>query len=235
MKAIDIIKKAKNEGKALTVWFGLRYNWNDDERETSQDPNIVERITGFFDDRDKAWDAIKEEAESHDADFGRYDDFEIHKAEIDNDVIEDVDWSEIEKYPDSFDDEDLWELINDNGFYDYDDIVAEVSYDYPSVSGALLVTWSWNRYVGYSRDIHEIRIGLPWEKEDICVKKDKTWVLQCDVLATASELEGLSKKEERDLIEERLFGDDWRWTRKAISLIHYELNNRYKEECEDDD
>ena len=70
----DFIKKVKNEGNTLTVWYGTRTNWDETARDTSSNPNYSERITDFYEDREEAWEAI--EASEKNAEFGKYDEYD---------------------------------------------------------------------------------------------------------------------------------------------------------------
>lgn len=225
MTNFEIINKVKNENKPITVWYGTRTNWNENERDTSSNPNYTERITGFFTDREKAWDAIEEKANEHEAGFGEYDEFDLRKAKISPDDLDGIDWEELEEF-DNFDDEKLFDLINEECYNDWDDTVKEVSYSYPSVQGAILVIWGWERYVGYSRMIHEIRYGMQGEDESICCPIDHIYRPQASVIATAEEIEGLSKAELHSLLETKLFEEgDWRWTSQARGYIRNYLND----------
>lgn len=225
MNATEIIKKVKNENTPITVWYGTRTNWNENERDTSSNPNYAERITGFFTDREEAWNAIETKANEHEARFGEYDEFDLRKAKISPDDLDGIDWEELEEF-DNFDDEKLFDIINEECYNDWDDTVKEVSYSYPSVQGAILVIWGWERYVGYSRMIHEIRYGMRGEDESICCPLDTTYRPQASVIATAEEMEGLSKAELHSLLETKLLEEgDWRWTSQASGYIRNYLND----------
>lgn len=225
MNATDIIKKVKNENTPIAVWYGTRTNWNENERDTSSNPNYAERITGFFTDREEAWNAIEAKANEHEARFGEYDEFDLRKAKISPDDLDGIDWEELEEF-DNFDDEKLFDLINEECYTDWDDTVKEVSYSYPSVAGAILAIWGWERYVGYSRMIHEIRYGIQGEDESICCPIDHTYRPQASVIATAEEIEGLSKVELHSLLETKLLAKgDWRWTLQAFAYIRHYLKD----------
>lgn len=225
MNAKDFITKVKNEGKTLTLWYGTHSNWDERTRDTSSNSNYDERITGFYEDREEAWDVIKAKASEHQAEFGEFDDFDINKAEVSPDDLEGIDWEEVEEW-DNFDDDQLYELITEQNCTEWDDLVEQVSFAYPSVQGALLVIWGWERYVGYSRMIHEIRYGMYGEDESMCCPIDNTYSPQASVIATAADLEGLSKAETYSLIETKLFEEgDWRWTSQARGCIRSYLSD----------
>ena len=224
MNATDIIKKVKNENTPITVWYGTRTNWNESARDTSSNPNYTERITGFFTDREEAWNAIETKLNEHEARFGEYDEFELWKVKISPDDLDGIDWEEIEEF-DNFDDEKLFDIINEECHNDWDDTVKEVTYSYPSVAGAILVIWGWETYVGYSRMIHEIRYGMQGEDESMCCPIDRIYRPQTSVIATAEELKGLSKAELHSLLQTKLLEEgDWRWTSQARGYIRNYLN-----------
>lgn len=224
MNATDIIKKVKNENTPITVWYGTRTNWDETARDTSTNPNYTERITGFFTDREEAWNAIEALANEHEAEFGKYDDFDLWKAKLSPEDLDGIDWEELEEW-DNFDDDKLFELIERYNT-DVDVNVLEVSYTYQSVQGALLVIWGWERYVGYSRMIHEIRKGMYGEDERMCCPIDHIYRPQTSVLLKKEEMKGLSKAELHSLVETKLLEEgDWRWTSQARGYIRNYLND----------
>lgn len=221
MKAVDFIKKVKNEGKTLTVYHIQKIRWED--RENADNPIDTKDLEGFYFDREDAVKAMEDVAKSTEPEFGVRTEICLDKAEISPDDLDEVDFDEVEE----FDDSDLLEIFNENR--DYEDS-RNVEYQYKSVDGALLVFWSWNRYIGYARDLREIREGMYGEDESICIKQDRTFVTQCDVLIEKQELEGLSREYRRSLIEQRLGESHWKWTMKAESYIHEYLRDFEGEE-----
>lgn len=107
-----------------------------------------------------------------------------------------------------------------------------IRYNYASVDGALLVCWHWDRYIGYARELREIRYGYYGETEEMCVETEKTFRPQWSVLATAEELEGLTDEEKRELAEERLNESHWKWNMR--SNIAAALDVVFPEEEEED-
>jgi len=224
MKAIDFIKKVKNEGIALTVYHIQKIRWED--RENADNPIDTEDLEGFYYDQDSAREAMKELADKEQPEFGVRTEFCLDKATISPDDLDDVDWDEVEELGDmAFDDSDLLDIFNDRR--DYEESI-DVTYQYKNLDGALLVFWSWNRYIGYARDLQEIREGMYGEDESICIKQDKTFVTQCDVLIEKQELEGLSKQDRRTLIEQRLGESHWKWTMKAEVAIHRYIRENFE-------
>ena len=98
-----------------------------------------------------------------------------------------------------------------------------IRYDYASVENALLVCWHWDRYIGYARELREIRYGYYGETSEMCIETEKVFRPQWSVLATAEELEGLTDQQKRELAEERLNESHWKWNMK--SNIAAQLDN----------
>ena len=226
MNTIEFIKKVKNEGKALTVYYLSKICWEADNDTASAISQ--EDLEGFYFDRDEAVKAMEDVAKSTELEFGVRTEICLDKAEISPDDLDGVDFDEVEEFGGMvFGDSDLLEIFNDHR--DYEDS-RDVEYQYKSVEGALLVFWSWNRYIGYARDLQEIREGMYGEDESICIKQDKTFVTQCDVLIEKQELEGLSREDRRSLIEQRLGESQWKWTMKAEAYIREYLRDFEGEE-----
>jgi hypothetical protein len=220
MKTIDFIKKIKDEGNALTVYHIQKMLWED--KENCDNPMSTEDLDGFYYDMDAAKQAMKELDDATEPEFGVRIEFCLDKAEIGIDDLNDVDWDNVET---TFGDSDLLEIFN--SCRDYEESIY-VDYPYKSVDGALLVFWSWNRYIGYARDLQEIREGYYSEDESLCIKEDKVFVTQCDVLIEKQELEGLSKQERRQLIEKRLGESHWKWTMKAEAYIRRYIRENFE-------
>ena len=224
MNTIEFIREIKNEGKALTVYHLQKICW--EEGNDNCNPLSTDDIDGFYFDIDTAKQAMKDAADSTQPEFGVRIEFCLDKADISPDDLDDVDWDEVEELGEmAFDDSDLLEIFNNHR--DYEESI-DVTYDYKSVEGALLVFWSWNRYIGYARDLQEIREGYYSEDETLCIKKDKVFVPQCDVLIEKQELEGLSKQDRRALIEQRLGESHWKWTMKAEAYIRHYIRENFE-------
>lgn len=87
------------------------------------------------------------------------------------------------------------------------------NYDFDkSLEGALLVFWSWERYIGYARKLIELRYGSNDDTEKMLTKEDKVFVTQCDVLLTAEEVNALTADELEQVVNEKLSEGSWKWT-----------------------
>lgn len=96
------------------------------------------------------------------------------------------------------------------------------NYDFEkSLEGAILVFWSWERYIGYARKFIEVRRATSDDTEAILTKQDKTFVTQCDILLKADEVEAADDLQAA--IRERLEDGSWKWTNPGF--INFVIEN----------
>ena len=96
------------------------------------------------------------------------------------------------------------------------------NYDFEkSLDGAILVFWSWERFVGYARKLIEVRRAYSDDTEAILNKQDKIYVTQCDVLMTADEVEVADDIQEA--IRERLENGSWKWNNHGFITSAIEM------------
>lgn len=94
------------------------------------------------------------------------------------------------------------------------------NYDFDkSLEGAVLVFWSWERYIGYARKFIEIRRADSSDTEAILTKEDKVFATQCDVLLTAEQVEEAGE-DLHEVMLCRLQDGSWKWQ-----------NERFMEQC----
>jgi hypothetical protein len=95
------------------------------------------------------------------------------------------------------------------------------NYDFDkSLEGAVLVFWSWERYVGYARKCIEVRRAYSEETETLLTKQDKVFATQCDILLTAEEVENADDL--KAAIRERLEDGSWKWNNTSFVLSQIE-------------
>lgn len=93
------------------------------------------------------------------------------------------------------------------------------NYDFgKSLEGAVLVFWSWERYIGYARTFIEIRYADSSDTEALLTKQDKVLAIQCDVILTAKEVQ--ESEDVQDAILDKLQDGAWKWT-----------NENYMQDC----
>lgn len=93
------------------------------------------------------------------------------------------------------------------------------NYEYKNLSGAVVVCWRWMTYIGYCREILEIRDATTDETEEILIPVDRTYEPQFSVLVTSEERDGLDAEALKDLIEERLSERHWKWRNGCSRFI----------------
>lgn len=176
-----------------------------------------ERVSEYFDSEDIALETMKKLAKEYVADDKeivvefttievrfRFEDVDIEDEDFD---IEDEDYRDYTW--------DYADAVIDNSIY--------VEYDYKSLDGALLIVWSWEKYIGYARNFIELRLGTDREDETLLLKQDKVFAQQVDILLTADEMEKMSSDDIENYLWNELLDNGWKWTNeraveKAISI-----------------
>lgn len=99
----------------------------------------------------------------------------------------------------------------------YDDTMEETlcaNYDFDkSIEGAIIVVWSWHKYVGYAREFKELRYATYDETEKMLTKEERTFAPQVDIVMTADEV--ANSKHLREELTEILQRDHWKWTKPS--------------------
>lgn len=117
--------------------------------------------------------------------------------------------------------EEIKEIFEGTGF----DILEskQLSPDYKSIEGSIIVVWEWNRYVGYARNFKSLEIGTYNETEEdlITGNEDYTFGTCKSLLISSEETKNKTDSELREILENELFGKDWKWTK--ISNIEVEI------------
>ena len=216
MKAVDFIKQIKTTGESAKCYFIQKQVFQDNEGSDAEG----ELLPTMYFSEDDARAAINALLPTLKVDFGEYLSINLMYGTVEPDDLEDLDWVAIENHgEDYFTDADLFEIINENGsaddieyFYKY--------YEYKKLEGSILVFWSWQQHVGYCRKFEEVRYAYSDEDEKICIKEDRVFHTQCDVLCEASELEGLSREEVRNLVSQKLSEKHWKWQNDAVRIFN---------------
>ena len=99
---------------------------------------------------------------------------------------------------------------------DYEPVeCANYNFD-QSLEGAILVFWYWERHIGYARKLTDVRYAYGGETEAMLVKRDRTYVEQCDILLTADEVRDAGDAL-REVVRQKLEdGRDWRWSNPSL-------------------
>lgn len=95
-------------------------------------------------------------------------------------------------------------------------IIECANYDFDkSLEGAVLVFWSWERYIGYARKFIEIRRATSSDTEAMLTKQDKVFATQCDVVLTAEQVEEAGD-DLHETIMDRLTDGTWKWQNQSF-------------------
>ena len=196
MTAEEIFEKIMETGEPETVYFILKHTF-DENSDDSKHTEIFLKVYVDYDEVSKAFE--RKLAKGMTPNFGEYIELCIIECQVEQDDIKDL----------------TPEIVNAEWLYinSYIEYLRseEIHYDYKSVEGAVLVFWTWNRFVGYSRKCSEIRFGYSGETESICIPKDSVIETQCSVLCEKDEVDGLSKEELRKVIYKHLEKKEWKW------------------------
>ena len=214
MTAIDFIKQVKNTNKSAKCYFIQTQTFEDVE---GSDPREDETSEIYFSEED-ARAAVAALLPILKAEFGEYISVNLMCGTVYPEDLEGIDWKAIEDFGVNwFSDSDLFDIINENDSLENVDYFY-VEYEYKNLEGSILVFWSWQTYVGYCRKCVEIRYAYSNENESICIKKDKVNHTQCDVLCSAEELEGQSKEDIVNLVNQKLGESHWKWRNNAYRV-----------------
>ena len=218
MTTIEFIKNIKNTNEAAKCYFIEKQTFQDIE---GSDAVAAGLLPNMYFSEEEARAAVSALTSTLKADFGEYLSINLMCGTVEPEDLEDVDWESVDELGDAwFTDADLFEIIQENGSMD-DIEYFYVTYDYKKLEGSILVFWSWQTYVGYCRKCEEIRYAYYDEDEKICIKEDRTYRTQCDVLCTAEELEGLSKDDIMNLVNQKLGESHWKWQNNAYRVAEF--------------
>lgn len=137
------------------------------------------------------------------AEHGQSIEMDLLKSDLGKDVLQMTSYDDfLEEYKRDhlYDDE---AIDNHVFFYAYRDISADI-----------VIEWSWERYVGYCRNLIDINYGSRYgstERDLITGNEERTFRPNCDIVMTAEELEGMSREEIRDELTVRLSDSHYRW------------------------
>ena len=122
---------------------------------------------------------------------------------------------------------------------DYD-LMRSVWFEYENIDGAILVYWSWNTYIGYSRKF--IRFELcnnPYVTTLYCKPSKRVFQENCDVLVNPSDVKACKNASELlNLMNEKIAAMKlWRNDYNASDFLQYAYKNseRYGYELPEND
>ena len=117
--------------------------------------------------------------------------------------------------------DEIMELFEDTDFEVLES--KQLFPDYKSIEGAIIVEWEWHKYVGYARNFKALEIGAHNETEEDLITGNEDYVFRTckSLLMSSEETKNKTDDELRGMLEDELFGKDWKWTK--ISNIEAEI------------
>jgi hypothetical protein len=215
MNVYEFIKNIINTRKSASYYFLQKCEFPDVENGLAESTETIPKV--YF-DRNEAYAAFKEEVKNTEAYFGVYvgvylAEVVVNPEDFDNeDILE-----EVETYNETLDDKDLLA----NTLIENEENIIEneyVYYDYKPLEGSILVFWQWHRHVGYSRTCKSIEYAGYNDTEKMCIEEDRVCQTFCSVLCSKKELAGLSKKEVKKLVNNKLNLAYWKWNNNPHTI-----------------
>jgi hypothetical protein len=202
MKIYDLQKTEDN--KQIIIYKSLQYRW-----ESTCDPQI-EDIAYHL-----TYDEAEKIANEIDLNIGFYPVVDRIKININNIVDDEFELSELDNYRKYYGDvETIFEGNTNNG---------------KEIIGSIIIEWSYEKYVGYCRNLLNIGIAGDYPFDDIKTEsdlitgnEDSTFKSNYSVLLTA---EDVKNSELQTKIEDSLSSDSWKWN-------NFKNNPLYKHICD---
>lgn len=110
--------------------------------------------------------------------------------------------------------------------YEYFSNYNEEQYELPnyeygeSIDGCVVAIWSWEKHVGYARNLHEVRFAYNDETKGDLAKKDETFARQMDILLTTEEVSEAGDCLLETIIEKLEEDKDWKWNKYSRTYIN---------------
>lgn len=142
------------------------------------------------------------------AECGQSIEMNLLKSNIGKEVLQ------LTSYDDFLEEYKRCHLYNDDDIESY-----EFVHEYRDISADIVLQWSWEKHVGYSRNLIEIGYGIRYgrtERDLITGNEEYTYRPNYDIVMTAEELEGMSREEIRNELITRLSDSHYRWNSFGI-------------------
>lgn len=97
-------------------------------------------------------------------------------------------------------------------YCDSQETIPCANYDFDApISGGIIVEWRWDSFIGYAREIIDLRYAGRDDTEWTLAKSDYTRDHQCDLVMTGEEVDACSDLA-GELTDRLVSSGDWRWT-----------------------
>ena len=97
------------------------------------------------------------------------------------------------------------------------------NYEYKDIEGAIVVEWSWKRYIGYCRDLHDVRRARYGETEELLVNEDRVCARNFSMLLAKEEADSCSEDELKEKVLEELGKGCWKWNKWHKSSDDFDI------------
>ena len=181
--------------KHFAIYAACAYRWEDNE---TADP-IIDDLEYFLSESE----AI-EYVESLKLDIGFH-------GQVERLIFEYDDFNEVFDFREEF---DLNGRFCKNVKADIDsEVYTTDTNEGDTLDGAIIVEWSWEKYIGYCRNCISLRKGTSKDTNNSINtgNLERTWRSNESVLLNASEIEGLTDEDIADLIYDELSSESWKW------------------------
>ena len=101
----------------------------------------------------------------------------------------------------------------ENEILAYSEVIDMIEPTYPSIAGAIIISWVWHQYPGYCRAF----CGVRWAKEgetewDLITGNENSTYEEChSILLSAEEIEGMEGTELLEAVNMELSATHWQW------------------------
>lgn len=173
--------------------------------ETSDDSKLRECEFLLFSTEEEARRQFDLNKSTLSAECGQSIEMNLLKSDFEKEVLQ------LTSYDDFLEEYKRCHLYDDETIDNY-----EFVYAYRDISADIVIQWSWEKYVGYSRNLIEIDYGIRYGRTEcdlITGNEECTFRPNYDIVMTAEELEGMSREEVRDELTARLSDSHYRWNR----------------------
>lgn len=142
----------------------------------------------------------------------------------------------VEIDPEEFtEDDDLSDIdYKDCGYFEVEEVYSTGVYEGEDITGAVIIEWSWEKYVGYARNLLSIGVAGEWPFENfksevdlISGNGDSTFKSNYSLLLTKEEKENAEDLEEA--ISEELQKGYWKWNSFKNNPSSKIINEKIKE------
>lgn len=138
---------------------------------------------------------------------------------------------------DEIDEEETTDVCLSVSWVDINEVWSGDTYEGKDIKGSIIIEWSYEKYVGYARNLIQIGIAgqhfrrFNFESDLISGNEESTFRSNYSVLLTAEEIKDLDKDELRELIETELNSSHWKWNSFKNNPNSVNIQNEIDDIC----